>query len=116
MPNPPQQAQEQGQFVSSRISSLTNPSLLQSIDVPKLLFDTFTHLSHQPDLQDILTPELSEGTIAEHIATQEQVNCLESRISELRQEIERIWAGQHKATYELVSVFIHRGSSVGVFD
>lgn len=53
---------------------------------------------------------MAEDTVAEHIAVSDEVERLIQRIQELRNEIESIWAGQSKATYELVSVFIHRGA------
>lgn len=54
---------------------------------------------------------MSEETVMEQVKVKEEVVRLETRIKELRQDIEELWADQQKATYELVSVFIHRGET-----
>lgn len=84
-------------------------ALSQTADIPKLLEDTYEHLSYQSDLEDVLSSELVEGLIAERSDVSAEVDHLVNRIKELREEIEHIWSDQQKATYELVSVFIHRG-------
>lgn len=84
----------------------------QGTDPCQLLRNTIDHLANQPDLADVLTSELAEDTIAEAQEIQAELDQLVKRIRELKQEIEALWADQHRAEYELVSVFIHRGAFV----
>ncbi|ORY90173.1 hypothetical protein BCR35DRAFT_299734 [Leucosporidium creatinivorum] len=84
----------------------------KTTDIPKLLNDTYEHLSYQSDLENVLSSELVEGLVAERGDVSAEVDHLVNRIKQLHDEIEQIWVGQQKATYELVSVFIHRGTAL----
>lgn len=69
----------------------------------------FSHLSNQPDLEDVVSSELAEDTINEANLLQAEVAHLEFLMKDQREEIEKIWSRNQYAVYELVSVFIHRG-------
>lgn len=57
--------------------------------------------------------ELAEDTLQEAADLEEEIKSLSLRIQELKREIAELWQDQHRAEYELVSVFIHRGALWG---
>ncbi|KAI0319953.1 hypothetical protein OF83DRAFT_1169745 [Amylostereum chailletii] len=63
----------------------------------------------------VVLPELNDDLVlqlgAEPDLLAKELETLRARARTLKQELEAIWEGEHEATYELTSVFIHRGSS-----
>ncbi|GAA5858390.1 hypothetical protein JCM8547_004674 [Rhodosporidiobolus lusitaniae] len=112
--------------VKVREGKLTSaPSLLRST------LSHFTSLSQSsqssppssattlPDsLASLLTPDLAAETTAEADALEAEIEALERRIGEIKNEVKALWASkgegeEEKGTkYELCSVFIHRGTAL----
>lgn len=71
-----------------------------------------SHLSGCSELlgEDLMTPEILDLTAAEGADWEADNAAVQTQIESLRKDIEDIWAGQQSATFELVAVFIHRGS------
>lgn len=47
----------------------------------------------------------------EVVSVETEMEHLEQRVVDLRLEIDQIWADQARAAFELVAVFIHRGTA-----
>ncbi|KAK4700117.1 hypothetical protein P7C70_g6136, partial [Phenoliferia sp. Uapishka_3] len=92
----------------SRLQDLTK---LKHTDMGKTLADAHNHVIGTGLLDDELTAALGDSTLVESAALDEEISQLRARVDELRGEIEAIWIDQQSATFELVSVFIHRGSA-----
>lgn len=67
------------------------------------------YLKGQLELIDEDLPALLEDTLLEAKCLESELSALRRQIEALRGEIEAIWLDQKSATFELVSVFIHRG-------
>ncbi|GAA5954026.1 hypothetical protein JCM21900_005384 [Sporobolomyces salmonicolor] len=92
----------------ARLAELTADQVNQS----QQLKDTLSHLLERAsEFADLITPELAEETATEANDLEAEISLLRQRVIELRREIEQIWEEGEKAPYELVSVFIHRGTA-----
>ncbi|KAM0756546.1 cysteine proteinase [Meredithblackwellia eburnea MCA 4105] len=69
--------------------------------------------SHAHDCGDFFSDFLDEadGDEEEAADLHVEITSLNQRIEDLRSEIEAVWIDQESSVYELVSVFIHRGSA-----
>ncbi|GAA5867533.1 hypothetical protein JCM1840_002542 [Sporobolomyces johnsonii] len=93
----------------ARLAELTAD---KNVNQSQQLKDTLSHLLERAsEFADLVTPELAEETAMEANDLESEISALRQRVVELRSEIEQIWERGEKAPYELVSVFIHRGTA-----
>ena len=75
------------------------------------LRDTFLHIARcRPVLAELLSAEIGLETLAEAEDLEKEVVDLERVIQTSRNAIEELWKEDKKAEFELVSVFMHRGT------
>ncbi|KAH8119745.1 cysteine proteinase [Phellopilus nigrolimitatus] len=76
------------------------------------LTDTHAFLSRQSVLD---LPEAEETLklllLTERENVEREIGANRARIAELKAQLEEEWRGEHRAEYELTSVFVHRGST-----
>lgn len=93
----------------TRLAELTKSKI--HLEPSKAFGDLFTHLANQPDLNDVLTTELAEDTVAEARDCSDEIDSLKLTITTTRASIEALWSACQDVVYQLSAVFIHRGTA-----
>ncbi|GAA6047543.1 hypothetical protein JCM3770_005799 [Rhodotorula araucariae] len=97
----------------------------KSTNTSTVLRSTSAHFSHLASLSvsspfglptsllDQLNTSFFDDTEAEAAALEAEIDALQRRVAEVRDEISRVWSGAEAGTrYELTAVFIHRGTAL----
>lgn len=101
------------QQIEASRSRLTKLTTSKDLDIAKLFGEVQAHLADLPELfSDDLLPEEGDFALKESYSVALDISSLTAELASLREHITRIWSDQHKATFELVSVFIHRGTAL----
>ncbi|BGP36249.1 ubiquitin-specific protease ubp2 [Rhodotorula kratochvilovae] len=105
-----------------RLAQLTKDKSTNTATVLRSTSSHFSHLSSLPpsspfglpaSLTNLLNTSLFDDTEAEAAALEAEIDALQSRVGELREEIKRVWSDkEEQTTYELTAVFIHRGTAL----
>ncbi|KAK4052873.1 ubiquitin-specific protease ubp2 [Microbotryomycetes sp. JL221] len=89
--------------------------MLKPENKAELIRGLLEYVGKLPELEDIRDEQFAEDLVAESAYLADEINAMQQRIQALRQELEELWSGETEgaisATYELVSVFMHRGTA-----
>lgn len=64
---------------------------------------------HESSLSSLVEPSFVKAIDDEATALANDIAQMSTRVSQLKEKVEKIWQGEERVEYQLAAVFMHRG-------